>query len=128
MKNFARYTILIGLWVVLLIPFYVASNMFFPYISGKNFAFRIIIEIIFALWIYLAYVDAKYRSKISWLLKAIGIFAIVMLVADIFAVNPMKAIWSNYERMDGWVTIIHMFMYFLVLGSMMKAEKIWLWF
>ena len=51
-----------------------------------------------------------------------------MLVADVFAVNPMKALWSNYERMDGWVTLIHMFMYFLVFGSMMKTEKIWLWF
>jgi len=127
-KNISRYLIFIGLWSVLLIPFYVATNMFFPYISGKNFAFRIIVEIIFALWVYLAYVDAKYRPKFSWLAKAIGLFVLVMLVADIFAVNPAKAIWSNYERMDGWVTLIHMFMYFLVLGSMMKAEKIWLWF
>lgn len=128
MKNVSRYVIFIGLWSVLLIPFYVATSMFFPFISGKNFAFRIIIEIMFALWVYLAYIDVKYRPKLSWLLKTIGIFVIVMLIADIFAVNPMKALWSNYERMDGWVTIIHMFMYFLVLGSMMKAEKIWLWF
>lgn len=128
MKNFSRYVILIGLWSLLLVPFYVANTMFFPFISGKNFAFRIIIEIIFALWVYLAYVDAKYRPKLSWVLKAVGIFVFIMLIADIFAVNPMKAIWSDYERMDGWVTLIHLLMYFLVFGSMMKTEKIWLWF
>ncbi len=128
MKNLFRYLIYIGLWSLLLIPFFVANKMFFPYISGKNFAFRIIIEIIFALWVYLAYADEKYRPKLSWLFKAIGLFVLIMLIADIFAVNPMKALWSNYERMDGWITLIHMFMYFLVFASMMKTEKIWLWF
>ena len=127
-NNIVKSLIFIGLWGVLLIPFYVANRMFFPYISGKNFAFRIIIEIIFALWVYLAYVDAKYRPKLSWILKAAGLFVLVMAIADFFAVNPMKAFWSNYERMDGWVTLIHMFMYLLVFGSMMKTEKIWLWF
>ena len=71
MKNFSRYAIFTGLWLVLLVPFLVGDgqplfhisflpsvpNMFFPYITLKNFTFRIIIEIIFALWVYLAYVD-----------------------------------------------------------------------
>jgi O-antigen ligase/cytochrome c-type biogenesis protein CcmH/NrfG len=51
-----------------------------------------------------------------------------MIIADIFAVNPMKALWSNYERMDGGITLIHMIMYMMVFGSMMKTEKIWMWF
>ncbi len=123
-----RYAIYAGLWGVLIIPFYVAANMFFPFISGKNFAFRIIIEIVFALWAYLAYVEPKYRPKKSPILVAILAFALVMLVADIFAVNPAKAFWSNYERMDGFVTLLHMLMYFTVFGSMMKTEKIWLSF
>lgn len=142
MKNFSRYAIFTGLWLVLLVPFLVGDgqalfhisflpsvpNMFFPFITFKNFTFRIIIEIIFALWVYLAYIDVKYRPKVSWLAKAVGIFVFIMLVADVFAVNPSKAIWSNFERMDGWVTLIHMFMFFLVFGSMMKTEKIWAWF
>ena len=66
-NNIIKWTIITGLWAVLLTPFFVANSMFFPYITGKNFAFRIIIEIIFALWVYLAFVDAKYRPKFSWL-------------------------------------------------------------
>jgi len=127
-KNISRYLILAGLWSLLLVPFYIANTMFFPYITGKNFAFRIIIEIVFALWVYLACIDVKYRPKLSWIVKTVGIFVVIMAVADFFSVNPMKAFWSNYERMDGWVTLIHMFMYLLVFGSMMKTEKIWLWF
>ncbi len=117
-----------GLWGVLLIPFFVASTMFFPYISGKNFAFRIIVEIIFALWVYLAFIDAKYRPKFSWVSVSVAVFVSIMALADIFAVNPMKAIWSNYERMDGFVTLLHLLMYLMVFGSVMKSKLNWSWF
>lgn len=127
-NTIVKYAIFTGLWVVLLIPFYVANQMFFPYISGKNFVFRIIVEIIFAFWVYLAFVDVKYRPKYSWILSAVGLFTVIMLLADIFAVSPMKAFWSNFERMDGWITLIHLLMYLLVFGSMMKTERLWLWF
>lgn len=128
MNNIIKWTIIVGLWSVLLIPFYVANNMFFPFITGKNFAFRIIIEIIFALWVYLAFVDPKYRPKFSWVAVSVAAFVFVMIIADIFAVNPAKAFWSNFERMDGGITLIHLLMYLLVFGSIMKSEKIWMWF
>ena len=127
-NNIVKYSIFAGLWAILLIPFFVANTMFFPYITGKNFAFRIIIEIIFALWVYLAYVDTKYRPKFSWVSISVIAFVAIMAVADFFAVNSMKAFWSNYERMDGWITLIHLLMYLLVFGSVMKAEKTWLRF
>ncbi|MBA4320688.1 MAG: hypothetical protein C0412_20025 [Flavobacterium sp.] len=127
-NNIVKWTIMTGLWAVLLIPFFVESTMFFPYITGKNFAFRIIVEIIFALWVYLAFIDAKYRPKFSWLSVSVGVFVLVMALADITALNPMKAIWSNYERMDGFITLLHLIMYLFVFGSVMKSEKNWLWF
>ncbi|MFA6226884.1 MAG: O-antigen ligase family protein [Candidatus Paceibacterota bacterium] len=127
-NNIVKYAIFTGLWAVLLIPFYVANTMFFPYIVGKNFAFRIIIEIIFALWVYLAFIDVKYRPKCSIVLRTTIIFTAIMFLADILAVAPVKAFWSNFERMDGWITLIHLLMYLLVFGSVMKTEKLWLWF
>ena len=51
-----------------------------------------------------------------------------MAVADIFAVNPLKALWSNFERMDGFITLLHLVMYLFVFGAVMKTEKIWSWF
>ncbi len=125
-KNIAKWKIYVGVWALLLIPFFVANLMFFPYISGKNFAFRIIVEIIFAVWIYLAFADVKYRPKFSWLLVSIGAFTGIMFIADIFAEAPMKAFWSNFERMDGWITLIHLFMFMIVTSSVLKTEKVWL--
>jgi len=127
-QNIVKYAIFAGLWAILIIPFIVTNGMFFPYITGKNFTFRIIVELIFALWIYLACVDKKYRPKCSWVSRAVVLFVLVMGIADIFAVAPMKAFWSNFERMDGWITLIHLLMYLFVFGAMMKTEKIWTWF
>lgn len=126
--NLLKYGIMTGLWAVLLIPFFVANSMFFPYITGKNFAFRIIVEIIFALWVYLAVIDANYRPKFSWISVSIAVFVAIMAIADFFAVNPVKAMWSNFERMDGFITLAHLLMYFIVFGSVMKTEKNWMWF
>ena len=128
MKDILKYSILAGLWAILIIPFFVANGMFFPYITGKNFAFRIIIEIIFALYLILAINYKEYRPRFSWILISVSVFAFIMLIADIFAVAPVKALWSNFERMDGFVTLIHLWAYLVVFGNVMKSEANWLWF
>jgi tetratricopeptide (TPR) repeat protein len=128
MKDILKYGIWTGICAVLIIPFVVANDMFFPYITGKAFTFRIIVEIILGLWLVLIIKDKEFRPKWSWVLGAAGLFTFILLLADINAVAPFKAFWSNYERMEGWVTFIHLFAYLLVLGSMLNTEKLWLWF
>ena len=38
------------------------GDMFFPFITGKNFFFRIVVEVLFALWIFAASFDKKYKT------------------------------------------------------------------
>lgn len=128
MKDILKYCIWMGIYATIVIPFIVVNNMFFPYIVGKAFTFRIIVEIIFSLWLIIAIKYKEFRPKLSWIFISAGIFTLVLLLADINAVAPFKAFWSNFERMEGWVTIVHLFAYLLVLGSMLYAEKLWLWF
>ena len=128
MKNILKYAVWAGLYLTLLIPFIVFDNTFFPYITGKAFVFRIIVEIILGLWLVLIIKDEEFRPKWSWVLGAAGLFTFILLIADINAVAPFKALWSNFERMEGWVTFIHLLAYFIVLGSMLNKEKLWLWF
>ena len=128
MKDILKYGVWTGIYAMLIIPFIVANGMFFPYITGKAFAFRIIVEIIFGLWLILIIKDAEFRPKSSWVLAAAGCLVFVLMIADIQAVAPFKAFWSNFERMEGWVTFIHLLAYLLVLSSMLYREKLWLWF
>lgn len=128
MKDILRGAVLVGLFLVPFLTLYVANGFFFPFITGKNFAFRIIVEIVVALWVVLACYDRQYRPRFSWILAAFGSLMVVMLVANLLAVHPATALWSNFERMDGYVTLIHVFGYFVVLGTMLQTPKIWSYF
>lgn len=100
-------------------------NLFFPFITGKNFTFRLLVEISTGAWLALALVYPAYRPRRSWLLGAFAVFVFVMALADAFGAYPFKSFWSNYERMDGWVTLAHLLALLVVAVSVMRTEKIW---
>ena len=126
--NFEKMVQKFVTWGIFLIPFIptiVLTSLFFPFITGKNFAFRILTELLFGGWLILILYDKSYRPKFSWLLGSIVTFVGIIALADIFGENPLKSIWSNFERMDGLVTLVHLFMYFLVAGTVLNTEKLW---
>ena len=127
-KQLLKWTILTGIWTVPFVPFIISTGMFFPFITGKNFTFRIIIELILAAWLILALWDKTYISRRSWISVSVLVFTLVIGVATILSENPYKSFWSNFERMDGYITILHMFAYFTIIGSMLRTERIWNWF
>jgi len=128
-KQIARWTALIALFLIPLTPLLVANGYFFPFITGKAFFFRILVEIAVAAWAVLAFLDKEYRPRFSWIGAAAIGFVVWMFVADAFALNAAKAFWSNFERMEGWVLLIHLLGFFYAAGSVLRAEKKWrAWF
>ncbi len=139
MQSFIKNSVWVALCIIPFIAVYIANGqgfdfinwgtpgMFFPFISGKNLIFRVLVEIAFAGWVILALYDTKYRISIkkSPLTIAYLVFIGILLVADIFGVDPMKSIWSNFERMEGFVGHIHFFIYFFVLTAMLHTLKEW---
>lgn len=125
MNDFLRVIVYGGLFVIPFLTLYVANDYFFPFITGKNFAFRIIVELVFAAWFVLLLLDAKYRPKFSWVLASFSGFLIIMFFANLFGEHPSSSFWSNFERMDGYVTLVHIFIYILVLSSTLTTKKVW---
>ncbi len=124
-NNILKYLIYGGLFLIPFIPLIISSSMYFPFITGKNFTFRILTEIIIGLWAILAVRDAKYRPKFSFISCAILTFIAIITIADAFGVYPYKSFWSNYERMEGLVTLLHLLGLFFVASSILKTEKLW---
>ncbi len=120
-----KYVIYGGLFAVPFVPFIIDTSLFFPFITGKAFVFRTIVLIIAACYAVLAIRDESYRPKLSWVSASLLLFMVIIGLADIFAVNPFKAFWSNFERMEGFVAILHFFLYFLVLSSVLKTQEMW---
>lgn len=120
-----RWTVLASVFLLTLIPFFIAQSLFFPFITGKNFSFRILVEIMTAGWLALALVYPAYRPRRSWILAAFALFVVIVALADVQGAYPFKSFWSNYERMDGWVTLAHLFMLVVVAASILNTEKLW---
>ncbi len=125
MKDLLKWVMYGAVFTVPFVLLIVSGSMFFPFITGKNFAFRILVEIGFTAWVLLMLIDQVYRPRLSYIWYAILGLLGVMFIANLFGEYSPKSFWSNYERMEGWVTLLHFSMYFVVLGSALTTEKLW---
>ena len=128
LRDSLRYIVLACMFVTPFICLYVANEMFFPFITGKNFLFRIIVEVMLGAWVVLMFLDNEYRPKFSWILAAAGTFILAITISDFLGVNPYKSFWSNYERMEGLITHLHLFLYFIISGTVLATDRVWYWF
>lgn len=125
MKDVLKVIVFGAIFAVPFLTLYVENDYFFPFITGKNFGFRILIDIAFAAWVLLALYEPKYRPKWSWLLGGFGVLLVIMFFANLFGAHPSSSFWSNFERMDGYVSLFHTFVYFVILGSVIQTKELW---
>ncbi|MEI8061975.1 MAG: O-antigen ligase family protein [bacterium] len=126
-SRYLKYSIIGLVFALLIMPIIVSTNLFFPYITGKAFYFRSIIEIITALYIILVCYDRSFLPKKSPIAYALGAFLIIMALATVLSVAPAKSFWSNFERMEGYVTLIHLGLLFLVTSSVFNTRRLWVY-
>lgn len=131
LKNLTNYYVWIIKAFVFAIPFlsiWISKSMFFPYITGRNFGFRILIEIALVLWVALMVLNREYRPKMTPIVWAILIFTAVVGIADLLGVDSYLSFWSRLERMEGYLMILHLAAYFLILTNVFRTKKEWLTF
>lgn len=114
-----------GLLLTPFIVLIVTRALYFPFITGKNFTFRILVEVLAALWVFAALRFPSFRPRTSALAWAVLIFMAVLGAATVFSISPYHSFWSNYERMEGYIGLLHLFLYFLILGSVFRGERDW---
>ena len=126
--NTALRNSIIGLlFATLFVPLVVSGSLYFPYITGKAFLFRILIEVAFALYLILVLRDRSYLPRRSVIVWSFSAFLVIMALATIVSENPLKSFWSNYERMEGYVTLLVLAAYFVMLAGTF-SRRVWFWF
>lgn len=125
MIDTARWTGIIAVFAIPFLPLFVSNSMFFPFITGKAFAFRILVGVAVGAYILLAVLDRKYRPRFSWILVVLVAFVLWAAIANLLGANPEKAFWSNFERMEGWVTTVHVLALFVVSSALLTVENLW---
>lgn len=111
----------------------VMNSIFFPFIGGKDWFFRIAVElglISFLLWWAFEAKDGETKQMIlstvrSPLFIATSIFVGMVLLASVFANDIHAAFWSNYERGEGAFQMLHYYGFFILLSLLFKKEGDW---
>lgn len=107
----------------------VTHSLFFPFVSGKNFAFRIIVELMAAAWAGLLLLNfKKYWPQWNMVSIAFALFVGVMTVSAFFGVDFAFSFWSNFERMEGLVTHLHLLLLFFILAGTFQTRREWFLF
>ena len=97
----------------------------FPYVVGKAVYTRLLIELAFALWLALILWCPAYRLPRSRLLWVLAIYVAVVLVASLMGVSVQRSLWSTYERMQGWVGLLHYAAFTVMLASVFRSFRSW---
>lgn len=115
----------LGLILVLFAPLIVYNDSYFPFVFGRNIFFRLIIDIIFPLYIYGVISKVYDWPKFNKATVFFILFILVLTISSIFGGNFLFSFWSNFERMDGLVNWYHILMYVVVLIGANTQQRDW---
>lgn len=111
--------------LVILVPMVVSGSLYFPYITGKNLIFRVIVMLMVGVWVALVVKNKAYVPSRTFLFWAFAAWVLALLISAIAGPHTQQSIWSNFERMEGWITLLHLFLLFIALAGVLRTWKQW---
>jgi len=119
----------LGVYVVAFIPLVIFSEFLSPFHFGKVIVFRSVVEIMLVFYILLLLTPEgrkKYLPSKSPILWAFAILTAVFGITSMTGIEPYQSFWGTLERMGGWFTFTHYFVFFVILISVFKDRKDWI--
>ncbi len=124
-ERFLHGTLVLFIALIFVIPLLVSSYFFFPFITTKIVLFRLLVEISLFVYLLLVLSFPRYRPVITPLHWALFVFVGILVLTSIVGVNPARSFWSNAERGEGILTILHVLAFFCLLTWGIKEWKDW---
>lgn len=112
--------------LILLLPLLVIKETYFPFTFPKIIFFRVLVEISAAGWILLAVYKKKYRPDFkNPILMTLTLFIMALMITTFTSADRAQSFWSTQERMIGVLTIIHFWLWFIILSSTLQEWQDW---
>jgi O-antigen ligase len=109
-NNLLKY----GLALVLITPLIFGRELLYPFVVYRTYFFYILIDILFALFIWtqgFGWVKGLWKSSV---VKLFSIFMGIKIISDLFGGFFWHSFWGDYERMMGLLTWLHLFAFFIM--------------
>ena len=119
------------LYLALLTPLLVFRNLYFPFVSGKIIFFRIAVELALLFYLLAFLIESnqpefKFRKLFkNPIFLSVLIFSLLFFLSSFWGINPKFSLFSNYERGDGGLQMLHYFIFFFLLVSLFRKPSDW---
>ncbi len=129
-RNLKTIIQILLLGVIAIVPFVRVNELYFPFVSGKAYVFRVLVAAAFFFWVWLLLKNQESRIKVQELFKnilvvAILVFFLAQVVAAFFGVDPIYSLFSSVERADGVLQYGFWVLYFLMFLSVFREKRDW---
>jgi len=112
--------------VIAIVPFIKIDSLYFPFVSGKAYVFRVLVMLAFFFWIWLMLKRREHGFGVkNILILSIILFFLGQVAASFFGVAPSYSLFSSIERADGVLQYGFWILYFLMFVSVFR--KAWDW-
>jgi O-antigen ligase len=115
----------IGIYGGLLMPLVFIPYVIFPFVFSKLIAFQILIGLTFPAYLFLTWVEPRFRPGRHLLYFALAAYLAAIGLSVVFAIDPARAWWGNQERMNGLFTILHFFAWLSMAVGLLKTWDQW---
>ena len=105
--------------------FIVSSKLLYPYITGKQIFFNILIEILFVFWISYLIKYPSGRPKLSLICYGLISYFVVILLSCFFSVDFNLSFWGDIERMLGFFHLMHYLIFYFIIITAFKSWRDW---
>ena len=105
----------LALWAILLVPLWYVPALSNAYGFSKGLLFFIATAVLLAAALFtLRWERVRwiFRQPIFWL---VSVWLVILILATIFGVNPLRSLWGTDSRLGGLWTAIHMFVVAFIL-------------
>ncbi len=114
-----------SLAIILLLPVFVNSSFFFPFIVPKILAFRLLVSIGLLAYLLLLVADQKYRPKLNVVVYLLFGFIVVATIASLLGGDFYTSFWGDMERSEGLILWLFGFVYMVIASSVLQTRKQW---
>lgn len=112
-------------WILLFI-------MMLPMIHSKTAIYGTVVHRVLFFWllvdfaaIYALIQQKNSVLKLNLLATMLLLYTVVLLAANLVGVSPFNSLFSNFERMNGFVTWLHFVLFFFVFNDKKFTTKEW---
>ena len=106
------------------LPFYIAWHLPFPFISGRTLLFRLLVEVAFFAWVGLTLSGKGHVHRLNTPITfAVALFLLTVGIANTLGVSPSRSFLGNYERLEGYILLLHCSALFVILTTVVTMTQ-----